>query len=231
MLEFIDFGFEVAETEKPLREVLFSRREAACRLALKHLSYEFPHRYLWTLTFPEAMCDWWTGWPFSQTWLKWQRKLGKCVGVKVLELHKEHGIHIHIVTSKRYPVTEVRRIAQQYGFGRVHVLHLHPGDSGEYIAKYLTKDKRKMFGVRRFCVMGAKFGRVRDIQIDSPASRRLKFLWQQCEIEERKPGAFEIRQCLLDSGEVDGENVPMWQPHPTGKKFSGGVSNSLTVSI
>src|SRR5882762_6937473 len=59
-------------------------------------------------------------------------------GVRVLELHDEHGAHFHVVTNKRYKIRTILRLGERYGFGRTHVEWIRDVAGGiAYLCKYL----------------------------------------------------------------------------------------------
>src|SRR5205823_12412044 len=76
--------------------------------------------YFWTFTFREvhslraAMRLW------NQFLTLLKRKL-QFRGVRVLELHEEHGCHFHVVTNERFPIRQILALGERYGFGRINV--------------------------------------------------------------------------------------------------------------
>lgn len=124
--------------------------------------------YFWTSTFRTVM----TVKEASKLWSAYAkdivRELG-LYGVRVYELHDEHGLHIHWLVDRFVPVQIVRRIAMRHGFGRIHVKRCGKW-VGDYLAKYLSKE------IRATCLKGkrlwAGFGnatrcRVKDIIVSS----------------------------------------------------------------
>lgn len=90
----------------------------------------------------------------------------------VYEKHPSgHGWHIHVVLNRFVPIREFRRVAEYYGFGRIHI-ELCGSDIGKYIAKYIAKtlearpDDCK--GVRLINVSRSLLA-LRDIIVRSPA--------------------------------------------------------------
>ena len=81
-----------------------------------------PIAYMWTFTFPDLpVID-----EAAQRWRHLVNWLVRCFqgtvfGVRVYELHRTHGIHIHAVINRRLNVNWIRHQAQHYGFGRIHV--------------------------------------------------------------------------------------------------------------
>src|SRR5436853_4872351 len=42
-------------------------------------------------------------------------------GVRVLELHEEHGCHFHVITNRRYAIRKILAFKERYGLGRIDV--------------------------------------------------------------------------------------------------------------
>lgn len=59
-------------------------------------------------------------------------------GIRVFELHKEHGLHVHLVTNQFIDVNRARVLAEKAGWGRIHVKRIPP-ERVTYLAKYLSK--------------------------------------------------------------------------------------------
>lgn len=129
--------------------------------------------YFWTFTFKEVMPDWYYSNSFCAFVRGLQHVHGECIqGLKVLELHKEHGIHFHCLLSERVSVHVVRRLAKRYGIGRVHVKRADKG-SIDYLAKYISKQfkqRNELFAkVPRWGTIGpVRKCRVRDVEVTSP---------------------------------------------------------------
>lgn len=156
------------------------RTEAAFFLSGQRLFAESESVYFWTFTFSEVMPDWY----YSGTWQKFIGALcrfygGTLRGLKVVELHKDHGIHYHALLNKRIWVGQVRRLAKQFGMGAV--VHVKKADLGAvgYLQKYLSKDfcgaNRLHSAVSRWGAIGGfKPCRVRDLEVDSVFHRKMK---------------------------------------------------------
>src|SRR5260370_22917562 len=93
--------------------------------------------YFWTFTFREvhslntAMGRW------NQFLTLLKRKLQFC-GVRVLELHEDHGCHFHIITNRRFPIRKILALAERYGFGRINVRRVTDAARAiGYLCKYL----------------------------------------------------------------------------------------------
>ena len=73
--------------------------------------------YFWTFTLrevhslTEAMRLW-------NQFLTLLRRKVQFRGVRVLELHEEHGCHFHVITNKRFQIEEILPLGKRYGFGR-----------------------------------------------------------------------------------------------------------------
>jgi hypothetical protein len=61
-------------------------------------------------------------------------------GLRVFELHEEHGLHVHVMTNQFVDVNVARQLAMQAGWGRVHVVRMASDHAG-YLAKYLSNDR------------------------------------------------------------------------------------------
>ncbi len=96
--------------------------------------------YLWTFTFKEllAVKETRTRWNHLLTLLL--REWPNLQGLRVFELHQEHGLHVHLVTNQFIDVNRARELATQAGWGRIHVTPM-PGEHAGYIAKYLSKER------------------------------------------------------------------------------------------
>ncbi len=132
--------------------------------------------YFWTFTFRDvhslkvAMGLW------NQFLTILKRKLG-FQGVRVIELHEEHGVHLHVLTNRRYKIRRFLELSERYGFGRIHVVHVDdPEGALRYVCKYLSKRRPKCLrGARLWSAFGdAPRTRVKDVMTDSPFGRLLR---------------------------------------------------------
>ena len=96
--------------------------------------------FMWTFTFKELL-------GVKDTRKRWNRLLTaikrawpELQGIRVFEMHKRHGLHVHMVTNERIEVAEARELAEKAGWGRVHVAVM-PAEHAQYLAKYLSKDR------------------------------------------------------------------------------------------
>ena len=95
--------------------------------------------YFWTFTFREvhslktAMRLW-------NQFLTLSKRKVQFRGVRVLELHEEHGWHFHVITNRRYAIRKILAFNERCGFGRIDVRPVAdvPKAIG-YLCKYLSK--------------------------------------------------------------------------------------------
>jgi hypothetical protein len=76
---------------------------------------------MWTFTFKELL-------GVKDTRKRWNRLLTamkrtwpELQGIRVFEMHKRHGLHVHMVTNERIDVVQARALAEKAGWGRIHV--------------------------------------------------------------------------------------------------------------
>lgn len=132
--------------------------------------------YFWTFTYREvhSLKTAMGLWNEFLTMLK--RKMG-FRGVRVLELHDDHGVHFHVVTDKRFKIRAILAIGVRYGFGRTHVERVIDVAGGiAYLCKYLSKRRAPCLKrVRLWAAFGLiERTRVADIVVDSPFIRVLR---------------------------------------------------------
>jgi hypothetical protein len=96
--------------------------------------------FLWTFTFRELLA-------VKETRKRWNHLLTlllrtwpKLQGLRVFELHQEHGLHVHLVTNRFIDVNRARELATRAGWGRIHVAQM-PSEHAGYLAKYLSKER------------------------------------------------------------------------------------------
>jgi len=134
---------------------------------------------LWTFTFREVYPDW----NYSYLWDKFSRELanwfwGNVGGLRVVEAHREHGLHFHVLLNRRVPFTAIDRMARKHGFG--HSL-AEVADQGaiRYLVPYLRKQWRDRdplhCGMRRWSAFGNIVRvRVGNVECDSRSVRLIK---------------------------------------------------------
>jgi hypothetical protein len=96
--------------------------------------------YLWTFTFKDLLA-------VKETRKRWNhlltlllREWPSLQGLRVFELHQEHGLHVHLVTNRFIDVNRARELATKAGWGRIHVARM-PSEHAGYLAKYLSKER------------------------------------------------------------------------------------------
>jgi len=96
--------------------------------------------YMWTFTFKKLL-------GVKDTRKRWNRLLTAMKrtwpglqGIRVFEMHKRHGLHVHMVTNERIDVVQARALAEKAGWGRIHVTVM-PAEHARYLAKYLSKER------------------------------------------------------------------------------------------
>jgi hypothetical protein len=96
--------------------------------------------FLWTFTFREllAVKDTRRRWNHLLTLLL--RMWPKLQGLRVFEMHEEHGLHVHLITNQFVDVKRARQLASRAGWGRIHVTRM-PCEHAGYLAKYLSKER------------------------------------------------------------------------------------------
>ena len=123
---------------------------------------------MWTFTFAAVLDVKATRkrWNHLLTLLK--RRWPKLAGLRVFELHKSHGLHVHLVTNRWIDVNVARELAFMAGWGRIHVMRIPP-ERASYLAKYLSKGAPGM--LQRL----ASMGRVRRLGLDEGEGRGFRF--------------------------------------------------------
>lgn len=96
--------------------------------------------YFWTFTFSETL-------DITKTRRRWnhlltlmRRRWPKMCGLRVFEMHKTHGLHVHLLTDRYLDVNKARSMAKKAGWGRIHVERI-PGSKAGYLGKYLSKER------------------------------------------------------------------------------------------
>jgi hypothetical protein len=96
--------------------------------------------YLWTFTFKDLL-------GVKETRKRWNHLLTLLLrtwpnlhGLRVFELHEEHGLHVHLATNQFIDVNRARELALRSGWGRIHVTRM-PSEHAGYLAKYLSKER------------------------------------------------------------------------------------------
>jgi hypothetical protein len=146
--------------------------------------------YFWTFTFREvhslktAMGLW------NQFLTLLKRKL-QFRGVRVLELHEEHGCHFHVITNQRFSIRKILAFSERYGFGRLNVKPVQdPGTAVAYLCKYLSKPRP---GCLKRARLWSAFGkiertRVKDVLTDTAMSRLIRRIMGKPSVSDELDG-------------------------------------------
>lgn len=129
--------------------------------------------YLWTFTFKELLA-------VKESRKRWNhlltlllRQWPSLQGLRVFELHQEHGLHVHLVTNQFIDVNRARELATQAGWGRIHVTPM-PSEHSGYLAKYLSKERPEcLFRWRLWAGFGKgwEWTRIKDVLRETVFSR------------------------------------------------------------
>lgn len=158
--------------------------------------------YFWTFTFKNTYPDWW----YPAAWRKFALAVynlygGDVCGLRVIEAHKEHGLHYHLLVNRRMSIHLIRRIATPLGIFWIHVSkRAVPFAAALYVSKYVTKYGPKLHeGIHRWNTFGA-FQAVKknSVIIDSPYMRARR-RWVKTKVpygyEELLRRVFEVHGC------------------------------------
>jgi len=144
-----------------------TKSSAAYLMTVDKLADQFKNLYFWTFTFVHVVPDW----DASTAWSYFIRDMqdhynSTIFGIKVTELHADHGLHFHCVFNRRVSVHILRRIGARYGFGRMQVAKVRDRKQLYYLAKYLGKTKDRWFaGAQKWHTVGGFKGvKVSDIE-------------------------------------------------------------------
>lgn len=154
------------------------KSKVAFQLTASGLFGPYAKVYFWTFTFHVTQTDWVAAELFRRFLWDLRREVDKpgWGGVRVVELHKEHGVHYHALINCRLGVDLVRRVAGRHAIGRVHVEHCNQ-DAAGYLSKYLSKQREGPLtktgrNARRWACFGdLRRVRISDLINDSPMWR------------------------------------------------------------
>ena len=132
--------------------------------------------YFWTFTLREvhSLTEAMQFWNEFLTLLK--RKV-QFRGVRVLELHEEHGCHFHVITNERFRIEEILPLGKRYGFGRTNVKRVTDAvQAVSYLCKYLSKPRARCLRRARLWSAFGKIerARVRDVVLEAAKIRLLR---------------------------------------------------------
>lgn len=145
---------------------MLTKTKAAFLLTCERLFQAAPRVYFWTFTFSTLHSDWDCAKLFRDFLRHLRKHLGgDWGGVRVAELHKEHGVHYHALINRRLAVDEVRYVASFHGIGRIFVCRARK-ESSAYLAKYLSKGKEgPLCKSGRRARRWAKFGEIDHVKV------------------------------------------------------------------
>jgi hypothetical protein len=134
--------------------------------------------FLWTFTFKELLA-------VKETRKRWNHLLTLLLrtwpelqGLRVFELHEEHGLHVHVITNQFIDVNRARELAMQAGWGRIHVTRM-PSEHAGYLAKYFSKKRPECLHRWRLWAgfgSGWEWTKVKDVICETLFSR----IYQAC---------------------------------------------------
>jgi hypothetical protein len=167
------------------------KSRSAFEFTVRKMLRQNPELYFWTFTFREvhslqtAMGRW------NQFLTLLKRKL-EFRGVRVLELHEEHGCHFHVITNRRFPIRKILELAKRYAFGRIDVRRVTETDHAvRYLCKYLSKSRVPCLKRARLWSAFGKIERtrVKDVLVDTPKVRLLRRITGKRSIEDELNGS------------------------------------------
>jgi len=166
------------------------KSRAAFEFTVRKMLRQNPKLYFWTFTFREvhSLKKATRLWNQFLTLLK--RKFG-FRGVRVLELHEEHGCHFHVITNRRFPIRKILFMRERHGFGRIDVRRVTDADRAiSYLCKYLSKRRERCLKRARLWSAFEKIERtrVRDVLVDTPKARLLRRIMGKPSVQEELNG-------------------------------------------
>jgi hypothetical protein len=117
------------------------KTKAAFLLSCRGLAQQGPI-FQWTFTFAEVIAVKIARKRWNHLLTLLLRSWPMLQGIRVFELHKEHGLHVHVLVNRRIDVIAVRKLAEQAGWGRIHVKQI-PARQASYVGKDLTKKRAR----------------------------------------------------------------------------------------
>ena len=166
------------------------KSRSAFEFTVRKMLRQNPKLYFWTFTLREvhSLTEAMQLWNEFLTLLK--RKV-EFRGVRVLELHEEHGCHFHVITNERFRIEEILPLGKRYGFGRTNVKRVtDAAQAVSYLCKYLSKPRARCLRRARLWSAFGKIERtrVRDILVDTPKVRLLRRIMGKPSVEDELNG-------------------------------------------
>lgn len=170
-----------------------NRSCSAFRFSAEKLYEETGELYFWTFTFREVPeSDEWALGAWKKFCERGKRDWSKIHGLRVIELHKLHGMHFHVLLNKRFPIERVFNLAWPLGFGRIEVHRVEEWEGGfkgliDYLSAYLTKSYASTHWIgrrRRWGTLGGFQGtRCKDLEYDTPFHRNKRLLFGDAQVD------------------------------------------------
>jgi len=129
--------------------------------------------YFWTFTHKQKFDIEETRFLWNHLLTLLRRRWPDMCGLRVFEMHKNHGLHVHLLTDGYLDINEARSMARRAGWGRIHVKRI-PASKAGYMGKYLSKERPPCFkGWRLWAAFGKKWEwtKVSDLERDSAFAR------------------------------------------------------------
>jgi hypothetical protein len=163
----------------------------AFEFTVRKMLRQNPRLYFWTFTFREvhSLKNAMQLWNEFLTLLK--RKL-QFRGVRVLELHEEHGCHFHVIVNRRFRIQTILLLGKRHGFGRIDVRRVKNAEQAiSYLCKYLSKPRVRCLRRARLWSAFGKIERtrVKDVIVDTPKVRLLRRIMGKRSVEDELNGA------------------------------------------
>jgi hypothetical protein len=146
--------------------------------------------YFWTFTFREVH-SLKTGMKLWNEFLTLLKRKLRFRGVRVLELHEDHGCHFHVITDQRFSIEKILEFSDRYGFGRLNVKRVTDSAKAiRYLCKYLSKRRP---GCLKRSRLWSAFGkiertRVKDVLTDTPMTQLLRRIMGKRSVSEELAG-------------------------------------------
>src|SRR5947208_2185826 len=166
------------------------KSRSAFEFTVRKMLRQNPKLYFWTFTLREvdSLTETMRLWNQFLTLLK--RKV-QFRGVRVLELHEEHGCHFHVMTNERFRIEEILPLGKRYGFGRTNVKRVtDAAQAVSYLCKYLSKPRARCLRRARLWSAFGKIERtrVRDVVLDTEKIRLLRRIMGKPSVEAELNG-------------------------------------------
>lgn len=162
----------------------------AFEFTVRKMLRQNPKLYFWTFTLREvhSLKEAMQSWNEFLTLLK--RKV-QFRGVRVLELHEEHGCHFHVIVNRRFRIETIMSLGKLYGFGRIDVRRVKdPNQAIGYLCKYLSKPRVRCLKRARLWSAFGKIERtrVKDVLVDTAKVRLLRRIMGKPSVEDELNG-------------------------------------------